>query len=1035
MKKIFFPIVIAVAAVAAGCAKEEALVPENQSGVTVFTAGIQTRTVLQDDKAVLWTDGDKINVNGVESEALDLDEASATATFKIQGVLNAPYKAVYPASAYKDNATVNFPATQTYKAGTFSENDAPMVAYAAEEPALVFQHLVNLVKLTVTADADIHQIKYVEFKGNAGEQVSGDFTVDFVNATLASASASDADKVVRYSVAQNTSAEGLVMDIAVPAQEFSAGFTVKIVDKSGHVMEKSKGSAVTLAAGKIYELPAFAFVPTRTEFDVNITSAADLNAFVAKYNAGEYSEDVVVNVANDFAFTEDENAAFVSISEFKGTLYGNNSTISNFNSGKPLVTTALTGSAIENLTIAGNATISATTKDMNVGTFVGTSQAVMIDCHNEVNYTIASNHSEGYLAVGGLIGRLASGKVIDCSSCGNIEFASSFSSVGELSLYVGGLVGRNSNQSGLIENSIMGGIVKFLGTAEYNVYLGGITGYANGTIKDCKTLSAGENHAVSDSYNGTILIDTDAAKYVYAAGVLGYGSETSQVDGCENNAEVCANLIRNTNDECRRVRLAGVVAHTDGQINLSENNAAVSLYSSVKTQWLAGVAATVGVKGSVNDCANSGTLLLGDAGDADQGGRENYIGGLIAENSSTSVAKVTNDGDVTIEMIDFDNETAYLYVGGCVGVSKASLTGNQLIVNNGNISWNSENGWVTKNSFALGGVVGIAHSDVTGVVNTGFVKVNEQVKGKTGKNVSMGGVVGLTATAADLNISNCENQGEVNFNVLPVDGEANNTRKYENIYVGGIIGSNPSTVNLHIDECHNSGMVTAGINKRNDSVRRYVGGIIGLLEGASEISNCRVTGFVYNDDWNNEVSNVGAGDACGGIVGRALGLETNYIEISDCSVTGNVVKSRRGWIGGIAGYVKWTTVSGCNCSSNIEGVSSYSGGICGQMVAAEMENCEASLSIESGSQCKSSGGLAAAINATSSITGSTYRGGNITSSVANAKYGLLVGDLAAGATVSGCFFKGSINGVAGDASKAFGAGSSDNATNNTLITE
>ena len=77
----------------AGCAKENLIEPETSAGVqegtTVLTAvaAPAVKTVLQDDKKVLWTNGDKINVNGVESAALELEEAAASAQFTFVGLL------------------------------------------------------------------------------------------------------------------------------------------------------------------------------------------------------------------------------------------------------------------------------------------------------------------------------------------------------------------------------------------------------------------------------------------------------------------------------------------------------------------------------------------------------------------------------------------------------------------------------------------------------------------------------------------------------------------------------------------------------------------------------------------------------------------------------------------------------------------------------------------------------------------------------------------------------------------------------------
>ena len=199
MKRIFFPIVMVASLLVAGCAKENLVEPNvPQGGVTVLTADVAaTKTVLQDDQKVLWTNGDKINVNGVESAALELEEAAASATFTFEGVLESPYKAVFPASIYKDAATVTLPAYQTYKEGSFSASASPMAA-VSETSSLKFSHLCSVIKLTVNAGAEHSSIAYVDFYGKSGEQVSGDFSIDYQKLSLSAASTADADKKIRY---------------------------------------------------------------------------------------------------------------------------------------------------------------------------------------------------------------------------------------------------------------------------------------------------------------------------------------------------------------------------------------------------------------------------------------------------------------------------------------------------------------------------------------------------------------------------------------------------------------------------------------------------------------------------------------------------------------------------------------------------------------------------------------------------------------------------------------------------------------------
>ena len=963
MKKIYLPIFMAATFLAAGCAKEEIVVPEEQNEVTVLTAGIQTKTVLQDDKAVLWTDGDKINVNGVESAALELDEASATAKFSLQGALETPYKAVYPASAYKDATTVTLPASQIYKAGTFEENTSAMVAYTTEGTNLVFHHLVNLVKLTLTAGTDEHQIKSVEFRGNAGEQVSGDFTVDFENATLASASTADADKVIVYSVNQNLTAEGLVMYIAVPAQEFSAGFTVKIEDEAGHVMEKSKSSAVNLAAGKIYELPAFAFAPTTTELDADIACAADLIAFAANYNAGKYSEDVVVTVTADFALTEEDNAAFVSIDGFTGTFDGNNKTISNFNSGKPLAAVTAAGSEIKNLTIAGTADVVLSDESPVSGTFAGRLGGTLTACVNKVSYSV-SGTADVNVYFGAIAGVVEEGAVIDASQS-------------QASVY-------------------------FTAATTTYAYVGGIAGQSAGTITNTDVMEpeVKASHVDGETTNtASILLASTAAKYSWVAGLVGATTNTAQVSDCTNGADVMANIIRNS-DANRYCHIAGLVAENAGTLKNSVNNAAVSHLSCEKTRWVAGLVGENKATAVIDNCENNGNLLV-DKSSEGKGGRYNNIGGLIADNKSAAVSNVKNNGTVTLDMIE-NNANTTLLLGGCFGTTVGIADGGK-IVNNASVTFNSA-GWTATGGLHVGGVAATVTGDLNGVENIGTVMVTGS-EGE-GDKLFLGGVVGKVDSKSAVTILNSNNSGEVNFNVTGAK------RAYSNICVGGIVGYNPSA-SLTVKECDNSGFIHTGLATSNNPSNKYIGGIVGFLEGNSVVDNCDMTGSLNNNDWNN-ATDIADGPAGGGIVGRALGKADGYITIKGCnvlSVNDSKLVARRGWLGGVVGYAKWTNVESCTVKqSSLVCSYYYYGGICGQMVAATAKDCVVEASTYS-SQTKYAGGLVGRINGESSIENCTFKGDVNTDKTG--PVGILAGQASsAGVQIKNCKYKGTLKGAA-----------------------
>ena len=255
---------------------------EPSGDVTFLSAGIQTRTLLKEDVQVLWTDGDRIMVNGVSSQSLELAEPSESAVFAFEGQLMTPYKAVFPVSIYKDDNTVQLPYEQTYADGTFAPEAAPMAAYETEESNLVFRNLCSVIKLNVKmpAGTEHSRIAYVEFRGGNGEQVCGDFTIDFAKATLSGTSSAASDKMIRYRVSADLNQGTTPMYIVVPAANYQSGYTFRVVDEHGHYMDIRKKSAHKLEAGKIYDMPAFDFIPTATLLDASINGPKNVEGIV-----------------------------------------------------------------------------------------------------------------------------------------------------------------------------------------------------------------------------------------------------------------------------------------------------------------------------------------------------------------------------------------------------------------------------------------------------------------------------------------------------------------------------------------------------------------------------------------------------------------------------------------------------------------------------------------------------------------------------------------------------------------------------------
>ena len=895
MKKIFFAMLTTLQV--AGCAKENLVEPMGpQNGVTVLTAGIPTKTVLLNDQKVLWTSGDKLNVNGFESDALELDEPAATATFTIQGVISNPYKAVFPASIYKDEQTVALPAVQTYAEGSFGATSSPMAAYQAAGNNLNFKHLCAVIKLNIAKAEDADEIMYVEFYGKNDEQVCGDFLINFEEAVLSGVSTKLSDKKVRCNVNEGISDTGIAVYVAVPAGEYKNGYTVKVVDTEGHYMEVSKQSGQTLEKGKIYDMPSFAFVPTGTEFNVGVTNAQEFIAYCKNTNL--HAAGSVAALLNDIEFTAEDCANFTSIGTLSGTLKGNHYTISGFNTGKPIVSSAAATALIENLTVSGSAVISSIPKsgaDGAFGTFYSYNNGgTLVNCQSAVNYTFGAMtwSTVAQLKIAGLVGdNRTSGSVKDCVNSGSLDFTSDFDLSGHSTsnnLRIGGVVAVNVK--GTIENAEMSGDLKFSGKlGTQKLYIGGLVGENQSDVVSCYTSVSSEILNNTASTTGTLNF----------AGVVGYNS--SNVQKCINNA-----VVSNLSSSSDR-RSAGIC---------SENT------------------------GTISDCINAGEILIGG-----HNASSFHIGGLIARNNSASISKLTNTATVTIGLSNTASVTGYLRAGGCIGICQTAIDGAGLIQNNGDVVWNSINGFTGRSNYPceIGGVIGMSQGNVKGCVNSGNVVLNEATADADGSYLYMGGIVGYATNS--VTISECTNNGRIDFNVTATEGDATGTRQYSSICLGGIVGRNNNK--LTISQCVNNGIVDGGLRDYNNNLAScYYGGIIGYLSGnSSSIAKCNVRASVSNRTYNNSFDNLSNAVFCGGVAGYVIGGENARIKISDCNVMTEAaqpvtVQSVRGRTGGVVGYANYVDLSNCDVNVYSHFAHQCYGGICAQMVASSATGCD-----------------------------------------------------------------------------------------------
>ena len=130
--------------------------PEQNSGSRTFSCTLEDngcgKTVLADAGRLLWSAGDRIIVNGEISQALEQDR-TASATFLVNAPVQAPYTAVYPASAAFSENKLVLPARQQVTEGGF-DPAAALMAVLSETETLRFHHLCGYLRINIEYPAN-----------------------------------------------------------------------------------------------------------------------------------------------------------------------------------------------------------------------------------------------------------------------------------------------------------------------------------------------------------------------------------------------------------------------------------------------------------------------------------------------------------------------------------------------------------------------------------------------------------------------------------------------------------------------------------------------------------------------------------------------------------------------------------------------------------------------------------------------------------------------------------------------------------------
>lgn len=960
MKKTILAAFCLMGAIA--CSNELEYQNDSRTVLTLELPGT-TKTVLGDAqdgvRPVLWCKGDKISVNGVVSDPLDVEGDVLKADFVLSGQVSAPYEIIYPAGMVKDAATVTLPAGQKYAEGdNIVSGSMPMAGYSTTESVMMKQ-VCGILGIRLKMGTEANLIRYIEVTALGGEPVCGDFSVDFQNTTLSS-EAKDAD-VIRMEV-QKTFPAGSAntFNVILPAGVYSDGFQVKVVDENGRAMVRSIKGSRELGAGKLMLMPELEFVPNSEDKGVEIATPEDWNSFATAYNAGKYPDSQIATITADLDFSSVDADKFVTLGlrdgakqspdgkakYFAGTLNGNGKRIKNLKSDVPFIQAIGTGALVQDINIDETCSFTpwyGDKKQLEFGSLIGyCSEGTVKNCTSAASITVSQCNAVANkfpLYVGGLVGRNRSANISDCTNSGEIVANATYVADADSTknnLYIGGFTGYCSNPDGVLENCTNTGNISVASTT-LNIYVGGI----------CARCSAGT------------------------------------ITGCANSGAITVSTGRTSGDPCKFIYLGGLFSVVDASgdeqyLKLIEcsNSGDITSNSNVKQLIAGGFAAQLSTnKAEFTNITNAGNITTTAAL------RNLFCGGLFGRISATQTLNLSGEpftGTINIGTTESNNYTQ-LYCGGLIGQTTKNIT--------------------------IGGDV-TCKSNITYDISTAANIAAESF---------FGGIIGC-AYGAPITLSGLEASG-----VITIKSPSNKAMQHKLSGFGGIIGG--ATKGTKISDCSSSVYVkmTAQTSRTNGCAVHF-GGIAGRLYGGNvEIKHCTNSGRQQNNHYNNNIwSNNFSGNVTGGIVG-SIGYSAGNTEysaiIDDCHNTGSVY-AYRGAAGGIAGYLSNATITNCSSTEDITR-SAPGGGIAGVVSNCKVSSCYVKSNITSadgGSACADAGGIIGEA-VSSSVDGCRYYGTIIENSqtiTGNRVFGGIIGkadDASSAGVTTACGFGGTINGT------------------------
>lgn len=637
---------------AVACSKNDAAAGDGaaceETTLQLCTGGTQQTKTWLDFSAgtsplpVYWSDGDRVNVNGVASSRISVPQGQrlSKAEFNVRNI-EAPYTVFYPADCFDsldEDGVVSFtiPTTQDYFPDSFGCGAAMLYGYAqTAEEAVELKNVCGAICVMLSS-AESTTITSVTMTSLGKEPIAGSFTIDSRSGELETVEGTCEVKLNLPAGGINLSGSGVRFVFTIPAGDYPDGFRLRFEDSNKHSLKnywlrpsKDAGAGVSVIAGHIVCFSAQEYQPDARE----IMDASDWEEFASAYNDGTWQKDWLgkdgkIHIGADFTA-----ANLTSLDAFADELDGQGFTITQTSAKLPLFGD-LSGT-VSNLTIAGKMTDPQDPANAGAVVFARsmTGGAKIVNCCNECEISVPL--LEGKMLAAAFVRNFKGGVIENCTNNAAIKLNSDCTTTSP-AVVTGGFIATvpSMDAPGCVKNCTNNGKINIVFT---------------------KPASAA-NPPSQAGYGGIV-----------GTVVAGGASNFLSLEGCTNNGDISVDYsVPNTGGVSAMSGVGGIVGTA---MKYNSNGRTQSYW----TRLPASVANQDGVVMSMSGCTNNGNLFNGlvcnlssdDPYKAFCGGLAGVLNGTVA--SHITVTSCANYGKVVGNESPYTRSALCVVAGGLCG--------------------------------------------------------------------------------------------------------------------------------------------------------------------------------------------------------------------------------------------------------------------------------------------------------------------------------------------------------------------------------